>query len=71
MKPGLEELQEAIIEVTKDEKFFPHLMRAIPSLWADVEMYLDDMGYNMAVPLMSWEALVAEVGKKFGMLEIY
>ncbi len=41
--------------------------RSIPSLWVEVENYVDDKGYTMQVPLVKWDDFVAEVTKRFGM----
>ena len=35
--------------MSTNKKTFPHVMRQIPSLWAEVENYLDDRGYVMQV----------------------
>ena len=35
--------------MSSNTKVFPNVMRLIPSLWAEVENYLDDRGYSMQV----------------------
>ena len=45
----VQDLQVAVIEMATNKTTFPNVMRHIPSLWAEVENYLDDRGYVMQV----------------------
>ena len=64
---GFDRLQEAILAMSMDKKFFPSVMRVIPSLWLDVQNYVEDKGNIMKVPLLKWEDYVNDVSSKHGM----
>ena len=64
---GLTDLNDAIIKMCTNTSYFPNVMRSIPSLWAEVENYVDEKGYTMPIPLVSWDDYMAEITKRFGM----
>ena len=36
-------------------------MRPIPSLWLDIENYVEERGYQLYVPIIKWTDLATEV----------
>ena len=64
---GFDVLLSAIESMGADKKVFPNVMRVIPSLWVDVENYVEDRGNVLPFPLMTWQDYTDEVSKKFGM----
>jgi Leucine-rich repeat (LRR) protein/GTPase SAR1 family protein len=64
---GVAELQKAIQAWALNKDVFPKNMREIPSLWLDVECWLEEKGNLMPVPIISWEEFADMVSEKFGM----
>ncbi|XP_064639362.1 malignant fibrous histiocytoma-amplified sequence 1 homolog [Lineus longissimus] len=64
---GVADLQKAIQTWALNKDIFPRNMREIPSLWLDVECWLEEQGNLMPVPIVSWEEFTDMVSEKFGM----
>ena len=64
---GMDKLMDAIAEMSSNKDIFPQVMRVIPSMWMEVDNYIDDKGYAMPVPLMKWKDYEDEIIEKFGM----
>ncbi|XP_013406492.1 malignant fibrous histiocytoma-amplified sequence 1 [Lingula anatina] len=64
---GLEEVQAAIEKLGTNKDLFPYILRVVPTLWLDVENYVEEKGKDMLLPFMAWEAFEEELGDKFGM----
>ena len=63
---GVPSLFAAIKSMATDKATFPNVMRPIPSLWLDIESYVEERGYQMDVPVMRWSDLADEIKLKFG-----
>ena len=64
---GMDVLFRGIVEMTDNKDVFPQVMRVIPSMWVEVDNYIDDKGYAMPVPLVRWSDYEDEIIEKFGM----
>ena len=64
---GMDTLFTAIVEMTDNKDVFPQVMRVIPSMWVEVDNYIDDKGYAMPVPMIQWSEYEDEIIEKFGM----
>ena len=63
---GISQLFSAIKSMATDKATFPNVMRPIPSLWLDIESYIEERSYQMDVPVMRWTDLADEIKLKFG-----
>lgn len=64
---GMEDLQRAIIKKAFNKDCYPFVANTIPTLWVDVEYYIEEKGDDMQLPLLRYEDYKAEIIKKFGM----
>ena len=64
---GMDAMLQSIEEMATQKEIFPNVLRSIPSLWGEVENYLEDRGYAMKVPVLPWSEYFEQVTKKFGM----
>ncbi len=64
---GFADLLNAIQSMAEDDGIFPHVLREIPTLWGEVENFVDDRGYAMQIPMMEWDKYEEEVTRRFGM----
>ena len=63
---GVSQLFAAIKSMATDKATFPNVMRPIPSLWMDIESYVEERGYQLDVPVVRFSDLADEIKLKFG-----
>ncbi|CAD5119948.1 DgyrCDS8529 [Dimorphilus gyrociliatus] len=64
---GMEDLQRAIIKKASNKECYPLVTKTIPTLWVDVEYYIEEKGDDMQLPLVRFDDYKAEIINKFGM----
>lgn len=64
---NIEHLQNTIDKIVQNRDVFLNILRVIPTLWLDVEEYIEDLGNEMAIPLMRYVDLEEKIAEKFSM----
>lgn len=64
---GFTELVDAIRRLGQDATAFPSTLRQIPSLWDDIERYVEDQGRLLALPVLPWNDYEKMIVSRFGL----
>lgn len=67
---GFAELLAAVKSMATNKSVYEHVLRRIPSLWDQVESYVEERGKSASFPFLSWKDYEKEVVERFGMKRI-
>lgn len=67
---GFSELEAALKSMAINKGVYEHVLQRIPSLWDQVERYVEERGRSASFPFLSWKDYEKEVVERFGMKRI-
>lgn len=67
---GFSELVAAVKSIATNKSVYEHVLQRIPSLWDQVENYVEERGRSASFPFLTWKDYEKEVVERFGMKRI-